>query len=138
MAEGRSRHGIDVATWLSCLGGRNLGTMSRPSLGQAAWACRDQCTPSMRATCADWARDMRATNLLCAQQRPRHGHYESSVHATWVLGVRTVHPTQFCDSALFRVTVWTLFMDTIHRVQKKILNFLGGDLIYEIFILHLL
>ena len=41
------RHGIDVATWLSCLGGHNLGTMSRPGLGQAAWACRDQCTPSM-------------------------------------------------------------------------------------------
>ena len=33
-------------------------------------------------------------------------------------------------------------MDTVHRVKKKrvqsFTNFLGGDLIYEIFILHLL
>ena len=97
-----SRHRSEVATW-----------------GQAAWACRDKCTPSMHETCAGCARDMRATSLLCAQQRPRHGHWARSVRATWVLGVRTVHPTQFCDSALFRVTVWTLFMDTVHRVKKK-------------------
>ena len=25
---------------------------------QAAWACRDQCTPSMRATCARCAHDL--------------------------------------------------------------------------------
>ena len=38
-----------------------------------------------------------------------------NVLATWFLGVRTMHTTQFCDSALFRVTVWTLFMDTVHE-----------------------
>ena len=38
-----------------------------------------------------------------------------SVRAIWFLGVGTVHPTQFCDSELFRVTVWTLFMDTVHK-----------------------
>ena len=32
-AEGRSRHGIDVATWLGGLGGRDLEVMSRPGLG---------------------------------------------------------------------------------------------------------
>ena len=54
-----------------------------------------------------------------------------------------------------QVTVWTLFMDTVHghcsqgfekkktkqnkkRVQKILKNFLRGDLKYEIFILHLL
>ena len=62
--------------------------------------------------------------------RPRPGRYPRdlrtlsarpalAVRATWVLGVRTVHPTQFCDSALFRVIVWTLFKSTVHRVKKK-------------------
>ena len=55
------------------------------------------------------------TCLSCAQQRPRPGHCARSVGATWFLGVRTVHTTQFCDSALFRVTVWTLFMDTVRE-----------------------
>ena len=95
---------------------RDLRTMSaRPSQDE-------------RATCAGCARDMRATSLLCPQQRPRHGHCVRSVLATWVLGVRTVHPTQFCDSALFKVTVWTLFMDTIHEhcsqgKKKRVQNF---------------
>ena len=35
--------------------------------------------------------------------------------ATWFLGACTVHTTQFCDSALFRVTVWIQFMDTVHE-----------------------
>ena len=83
--------------------------------GVTAWAGRDKCTPSMRATCASCARDMHATSLLCTQQRPQHGHCAHSVRATWVLGVRTVHPTQFRNSALFRVTVWTLFMNTVHE-----------------------
>ena len=40
------------------------------------------------------------------------------------------------------VTIWTLFMDTVHSKKKKeyriFKNFLVGDLIYKIFILHLL
>ena len=32
-AEGRSRHGINVATWLGRPGGRDLEVMSRPGLG---------------------------------------------------------------------------------------------------------
>ena len=71
-----------------------------------------------------YARNMRATSLLCSQQRPRHGHCVRSVRATWVLGVRTVHPTQFYDSALFLGSLfgqcsWTLFKNTVHRVKKK-------------------
>ena len=101
---------------------------------------------SARPACARPALAARATSLLCAAQRPRHGHCARSVRVTWVLGVRTVHPTQFCDSALFRVTVWTLFMDTVQKhcsygkkkEYKIFKNFLRGDLIYEIFILHLL
>ena len=58
-----------------------------------------------------------------------------------------MHTTQFCNSALFRVTVWTLFMDTIHeqcskglkkKEYKNFKNFLVCDLIYEIFVLRLL
>ena len=46
----------------------------------------------------------------------------------WYLGVRTVHTTQFCDSALFRVTVWTLLMETVHEhcsqgKKKRVQNF---------------
>ena len=124
-AEGRSRHGIDVATWLSCPGGRDLGTMSRLGLGMdegersrhapTTWALCARPAHAERATCASCARDMCATSLLCAQQRPRPGHCARSVRATWFLGVHTVHTTQFCDSALFRVTVWTLFIDTVHE-----------------------
>ena len=79
----RSRPGNDVATWHGAGQGREV------------------------ATCA---RDMRATSRLCAQQRPRPGHCARSVSSTWVLGVRTMHPTQFCFSALFAVTVWV----TVH------------------------
>ena len=103
---------LGVTTWAL---GRNLG--------QDAWACRYQRTPSKRATYAGCARDMRTTVRPCVQQCPRPGHYARSVRATWFLGVRTVHTTQFCDNALFKVTVWTLFMSTVHRV-KKIQNFL--------------
>ena len=52
-----------------------------------------------------------------------------------------VHTTQFCDSELFRVTVWTLFRSTGHRVKKKkkfFKNCIVYDLKYEIFILKLL
>ena len=75
----------------------------------------------LRTLSARPAMAVRATSLLCAQQRPRYGHYACSVCATWVLGVRTVHPTQFYDSALFRVAVWTLFTDIVqeHCSQEK-------------------
>ena len=66
---------------------------------------------------------VRATSRLCAQQHPRPGHYVRSVHTTWVLGVRTVHPTQFCTvhclGLLFGHCSWTLFKSTVHRVKKK-------------------
>ena len=114
-AEGRSRHGIDVATWLSCLGGRDMEMMSRPGLGlgkgrrsqlaPTTWALGARPAHAERATYAGCARDMRSTRLLCAQQCPRPEHCARSVRTTWFLGVRTVHTTQFCDSALFRVTV---------------------------------
>ena len=72
----------------------------------------------LRWPCARHARDqlaMRAaaptTWALCAQ-----------CARDLVLGVRTVHTAQFCDNALFRVTVWilfmVLFMNTVHRVKK--------------------
>ena len=96
-----SRHGasfMEVATWNDV----------------ATWLGAG-CLGVSRQVHAQHARDMRATSLLCAQQRPRHGHCARSVRATWVLSVRTVHPTQFCDNALFRVTVWTLFMDTVQE-----------------------
>ena len=126
----RSRHQSEVATW-----------------GQAAWACRDECTPSMRATCAGCARDMCATSLLCAQQRPRHGHCARSVRARpgfWVCAPCTQPSfvTVHCLGSLFGHCSWTLFKNTVHRVKKKkykiFKNFIGGDLIHEIFILHLL
>ena len=95
-------------------------------MGQAAWACRDQCTPSMRATCARCARDLG----VCAQLRTP---CERSAHdLTWCSAL-------FC--LLFRVTVWTLFMSTVHRVKKKYTifkNFLVYDLKYKLFILKLL
>ena len=59
----------------------------RPRPGRYA---RDLRTLSVRPALA-----VRATWALCAQQRPRPGHCARSVRATWVLGVRAVHPTQF-------------------------------------------
>ena len=125
-----------VATWAVLVGqkgGRDMGLMSRPGLVVQEVATWERCcdlawgrlpwrvATSARPACARPALAARATSLLCAQQLPRHGHCARSVRATWVLGVRTVHPTQFCDSALFRVTVWTLFMDTVqeHYSQGK-------------------
>ena len=111
-----SRPGLvvqEVATWERCrdlawgrLPGR-VATNTRPACARPAMAARATCTrPAM------------AARVTCAR----------SVRATWVLGVRTVHPTQFCDSALFKVTVLTLFMDTVHEhcsqgKKKKVQNF---------------
>ena len=70
--------------------------------------------------------------ISSARLRPRFGvntgrgaahalprHCARSVLATWLLGVRTVHTTQFCDRALFRSLFGSLFIDTVHRVKKK-------------------
>ena len=95
----------------------------------------------MRPRSERYARDLRTLSTRPACCARSSAHDMGTARATWVLGVRTVHPTRFCDSALFKVTVWTLFTNTVHRVKKKyknFKNFLGGDLIYEIFILHLL
>ena len=50
-AEGRSRHGIDVATWLSCPGGRDLEMMSRPGQGLGKGR-RSRHAPTTWALCA--------------------------------------------------------------------------------------
>ena len=63
---------------------------------------------------AQHARDLRWLRATCARQASC-ARSSAHVRATWVLGVRTVHPTQFCDSVLFRVTVWTLFMNTVQE-----------------------
>ena len=135
--------GQEVATWKRC---RDLawGRLPVRVATSASPACARP-THAESATCAGCSRDMRTTGLLCAQQRPRHGHCTRSVHATWVLGVRTVHPTQFCDSTLFRVTVWTLFMDNVQehcsygkKKNKIFKNSIVYDLIYKIIILELL
>ena len=61
-----------------------------------------------------------------------------------------MHTTQFCDSALFRVTVWDIVHEHCSQSKKKkrkekkrkekyknSKNFLVCDLKYGIFILHL-
>ena len=78
------------------------------------------------------ARPALVAHVTCA--RPV-GCAHSSAHdlgtATWVLGVRIVHPNQFCDRALFR----SLFEHCSQGKKKKILVY---DLIYKIFIWKLL
>ena len=86
-SKGWLRHRFEVETWPVEIGCHDLG--------QAAFACRDQLTPSKPVTCAGCARYMHATGRLCAQQRPLPGHCARSVRTTWVLGGRTVHLTQF-------------------------------------------
>ena len=108
LASRRSRPGNEVVTWPGVGQGREVATCAH-DMG----ATRP--VHAEHATCAGCERDMRATGWLCAQQRPRPGHYARSVRATWFLGVCTMHTAQFCDSALFKVTVWALFMDTVHE-----------------------
>ena len=94
--------------------------MSRPGLGlgkgrgsrlaSTTWALGARPAHAERATCAGCARharDQLAVRAAAPTTWP--------LRATWVLGVHTVHPNQFCGSALFRVTVWTLFMDTVQE-----------------------
>ena len=126
---------FEVATWVFLVeqkGGRDMGLTSGPGLVVQKVAT---CALDLSARRALAARATYARPACCARSST---HDMGTACATWVLGVHIVHPTQFCDSTLFKVTVWTLFMDTVHRVKKKFKIFLGGDLIYEIFILHLL
>ena len=85
----------EAATWKRC---RDLAwgwAEGRSRLAPTTWALCARPVHAESATYAGCARDMRATSRLCAQQRPRPGHCARSVLATWALGVRTVHPTQF-------------------------------------------
>ena len=78
---------------------------------------------------------MGTARAVCARLRTPCAHNAHDL--TWCSAL-------FC--ALFRSPFGSLFMDTVHehcsqgkKKEYKILkNFLGGDLIYEIFILHLL
>ena len=72
-----------VVTWPVEIGCHDLGYGSRRGHAQQAQL---RARPSVHA---------RTTCLPCAQQRPRPGHLARSVRVTWVLGVRTMHPTQF-------------------------------------------
>ena len=140
----RSRPGSDVATWP----GQGLG-----QFGVATWSFKvatwDR-LPGRVATSASPASARLALVVRVTCARPvgcalSSAHDLGTARATWFLGVRTVHTTQFCDSALFRVTVWILFMDTVHehcshdkkkyKIFKKLLVY---DLKYKIFILKLL
>ena len=128
---------FEVATWAVLIGqkgGRDL----RPRPGRYA---RDLRTLSVRPALA-----VRATSLLCAQQRPRPGHCARCVRATWVVGCAHCAPNPVLIQCIVYSNCldhcsWTLFMKTVHRVKKEyknFKNFLACDLIYEIFILCLL
>ena len=151
MAEGRSRHGNDVATWLGRPGGRDLEVMSRPSLGRAREGGRD-----MRPRPGRYARDLRTlsarpvlaaratcTRQACCARNSAHGMGTARAVCArpgfWVCALCT--QPSFVTVHCLGVTIWTLFKNTVHRVKKKykiFKNFIGGDLIYEIFILRLL
>ena len=86
--------------------GRDIDLRSRPGLlklGVATWSFEvatwgrllGHVATSARSASARPALAVHVTNRLCAHQRPRPGHCTRSVRSTWVLGVRTVHPTQF-------------------------------------------
>ena len=106
---------------------RVLRTLSaRPALAAHATCVR-------QAYCArSSAHDMGTARAVCA--RPGFCVCAQCTQPSFV----TVH----CLGLLFGHYSWTLFKSTVHRVKKKkyknFKNFLGGDLIYEIFILHLL
>ena len=93
-AEGRSRRGIDIATWLGCPGGHDLEMMSRPGLGMdegrrsqltpTTWALSTLPAHAESATCVGCARDMRSTWALCTRPMhayARHGRYARSARA---------------------------------------------------------
>ena len=105
----------------------------------------------MRPRPGRYARDLRT---LCERHTRDLPAVGAAAPTTWALRAQCardlVSGCAHCAPNLVFVTVHclgSLFMDTIHehcsqgkkKVQKKkILIFLGGDLIYEIFILHLL
>ena len=129
-----------VATWKRC---RDLGGLTEQ--GREVATCAHD-LGAMRATCAGCTRDVRVTSLLCAQQRPLHGHCARSVRATWVVGCVHCAPNPVltqctvCSHCLDNCS-WTLFIGIYQKKKKEYKNFkifLVGDLIYKIFILHLL
>ena len=146
---------FEVTTWAVLVGqkgGRDIGLMSRPGLvvqEVATWErCRDLALGwtrergrDMRPRPGCYARDLRTLNARPALAARKTCARPAAVRATapttwalrstWVLGVRTVHPTQFCDSALFRVTVGTLFMSTVHMVKKKEYKIFKNSLVYD-------
>ena len=60
-----SRQGIDVATWLSCPGGRDLGMMSRPGLGLG----KGEGGRDMRPRPGRYARDLRWLRVRHARDK---------------------------------------------------------------------
>ena len=100
------RHRSEVATW-----------------GQAAWACRDKCMPSMRATCVGCARDLRwlcARQACCARSSAHDMGTARAVCArpgSWVCALCTQASfvTVHCLGSLFRHCSWTLFKNSVHR-----------------------
>ena len=121
-----SRHGLafqEVATWKRC---RNLawdwaregGRDMRPRPGRYALPAHFE-----RATFVACARDMRMTSLLCAQQRPRHGHCARPGFWVCALCTQPSFVTVHCLGSLFGHCSWTLFMNTVHRVKKNIQKF---------------
>ena len=108
----------------SCLG------VSRPARAQQVRDLRWLCArPVGRARSS--AHDLGTACAVCA--RPGFWVCALCTQPSFV----TVHYLE----SLFEYYSWTLFKSTVHRVKKNYKNFkifLGGDLIYEIFILHLL
>ena len=88
---------FEVATWGRLPG--CVATSARPASARPALAVRVTCARPVGCVLSI-AHDL---GTVC------------SVYATWFLGVLTMLTTKFCDSALFRVTVWILFVDTVHE-----------------------
>ena len=77
---------------------------------QDAWACRDQCTPSMRATCARCAHDL--SSLARGQSAVR-----AATPTTWALCLQCAHDLGFgcahCapNPVLIQCTVYSHCLD---------------------------
>ena len=126
--------------------GRDIDLRSRPGLlelGVVTWGLGHD---GGRRSCARDKACMRARPVCCARSST---HDMGTTRAVcmrpgfWVCALYTQPSfvTVHYLGSLFGHCSWTLFKNTVHRVKKKyknFKNFLGGDLIYEIFILNLL